>query len=497
MLRAAARAVPERTALSGDGTRLSYRQLDALTSACAADLRLRVDEAGAVVGLAASLTCAFAVGYFGAMRSGHIVAPINPFLTEPMLAHVLRHSRAKLVFATPEMAGRLDAVRDHLEDLEHVVLLELADASVTGVDLDAGPSREDDLEEVACLLFTSGTTGLPKTVQLTHRNVTTNAVQVARAHGLDGSSVLLNHLPTFHPMHLTAGVFAHATQVLCTSPDAAESMRTAECTGATHYYSLPVRLAKLAVDPHLGSFAVPSLALIASGGSALAPAFARKLSEQFKVPVIQGYGLAETSPLTHSDIPALWKPGSVGPPVDDTECRIVDISSRAVLGTGTPGEVQLRGPQVMKGYLDDDAGSAIDADGWLSTGDVGYLDADGCLFLVDRIKDVFKCDNWLVSPTEIERVVGEHPAVAECVVVGVPDAFRGALPFAFVVPSDANGGAAAVAGALAGANERLAYYQQIERFEVVETIPRGPTGKVARAQLRDLASSDELSARPA
>jgi long-chain acyl-CoA synthetase len=395
-------------------------------------------------------------------------------------------------------------MRDELEHLEHVVLLEEGDGgSSDGLTmkalLDAAPAPEGasagegsegevDLDDVTCLLFTSGTTGLPKTVQLTHRNVTTNAVQVAHAHGLDDRSVMLNYLPTFHPMHLTAGIHARAMHVLCASPDAADSMVVAERTGVTHYYSLPVRLARLTVDPRLAKFDVPSLQLIASGGSSLSPLSATALAEHFGVPVIQGYGLAETSPLTHSDIPDNWKPGSVGPPVADTECRIVEINSREVLETGQSGEVQVRGPQVMKGYLGDETGTAIDADGWFSTGDVGYEDDDGYLFLVDRIKDVFKCDNWLVSPTEIERVVAGHSAISECVVVGLPDEFRGAVPFAFLVLANRDAGRNAAEEAMDAVNGQLAYYQQIKHFELLTSIPRGPTGKVSRAELRAAAS---------
>lgn len=497
LLSEAAGSHPHQASIADGATELTFTALDAVATKCANALRRQLPEPGSVVGLASGLNRWFAVVYFGAVRSGNIVAPINPFLRDEALAHVLRSSRARIVFVTPDMAERIAGIRTALEHLLHVVMLAEDDGGTgwptikdlidgvpgASVATDGGAGGAVDLDDVACLLFTSGTTGLPKTVQLTHRNVTVNAVQVADAHGLDETAVLLNYLPTFHPMHLTAGIYSRATHVLCASQDVGESIEVARAAGVTHYYSLPVRLARLAVDPRLAQFEVPTLRLIASGGSSLAPASATALSNHFGIPAIQGYGLAETSPLTHSDVPARWKPGSVGPPVADTECRIVEVTSRQVLASGEAGEVQVRGPQVMKGYLGDVGQTAIDAQGWFATGDVGYEDEDGYLFLVDRIKDVFKCDNWLVSPTEIERVVTQHPAIAECVVVGLPDEFRGAIPFAFVVLADPEARPSIAGEALEEINPRLTYYQQITRFEVVQQIPRGPTGKVSRTKM--------------
>lgn len=495
LLSAAARSHPDHSALRAESTELTFAGLDELTSVCAAALRREIGGAGSVVGLASVLGPAFPVVYFGAVRSGNIVAPINPFLRERELGHVLMSSRARLVFVTAEMAERIERVRDGLEHLERIVVLddgppEPALRAALGAELGAevADDTEVDVDAVACLLFTSGTTGLPKTVQLTHGNVTTNAVQVAHAHGLNDRSVMMNYLPTFHPMHLTAGVYARATHVLCASPDAGDSLVVAREAGVTHYYSLPVRLARLVIDRRLAGFDIPTLELIASGGSALSPQSAAELAGHFGVPAIQGYGLAETSPLTNSDIPSEPKSGSVGPPVADTECRVVDVTTREVLASGESGEVQVRGPQVMKGYLGEEPNAALDPDGWLSTGDVGYLDDDGWLFLVDRIKDVFKCDNWLVSPTQIERVVAEHPGIRECVIVGLPDELRGAVPFAFLVLADRDAGRRGAEEILERVNGQLPYYQQIKHFELLAAIPRGPTGKVSRMELRAAAS---------
>jgi long-chain acyl-CoA synthetase len=292
--------------------------------------------------------------------------------------------------------------------------------------------------------------------------------------------VILNHLPTYHLMHLNSAVSAGATQVLCPGDDTVAAIDAANAHRATRFYSLPVRLLRLADDPRLPELKLASVEAIMSGGSALSPAAAGRLSEHFGLPVTQGYGLAETSPLTHTDRIGAPRIGSVGTVVTGTGCRIVDVESRAVLASGERGEVQVRGPQVMSGYLDPTQPTGIDADGWFSTGDVGYEDEDGYLFLVDRLKDVFKCDNWLVSPTEIEQVVGKHPAVRECVVVDHPDPYRGAVAHAFVVLADPGD----LDPVRDWANAQLPYYQHIQHITGVPAIPRSPNGKVQRRDIR-------------
>ncbi|WP_164551805.1 AMP-binding protein [Streptomyces sp. WAC 01529] len=349
-----------------------------------------------------------------------------------------------------------------------------------------------DPDAVVCVQFTSGTTGRPKAVRLTHRNLTLNATQIAAAHRVDASSVCLNHLPTYHPMHLNSAVAAGATQVLCPAGDPAEAVAAANAHRATHLYSLPVRLIRLAAHPGLGGLTLETVRRIASGGSALPAPAARALTEHFGIPVLQGYGLAETSPLTHSDDPDHPVHGSVGRPLPGTECRVVDVASRAVLAVGEVGEVQLRGPQLMKGYLGGPDGTGLEPDGWLSTGDVGRIADDGRLFLVDRLKDVFKCDNFLVAPSEVEQALNRHPRVADSVVVDLPHEFSGAVAGALVVLTGTGEGEGddsdprtALAEIVSEVNEQLPYYQHLQHAEPVAAIPRSGNGKIQRRELRD------------
>ncbi|MGW0534435.1 class I adenylate-forming enzyme family protein [Streptomyces sp. NPDC003032] len=503
----AAAAHPERTAIRSGGRSVDFAGLERQVDAAAAALRELVPEQGATVAVASVLDPDFAVAYYASVRAGHVAAVVNPLLREEGILKVLALCEAQVALVDAALYARLVPLRDRLPHLRHLVLIGPApEDPVPGAETLAGliarsahrasaasaPDPLPDPDDVACVQFTSGTTGRPKGVRLTHRNLTVNAAQIAEAHRLDAGSVTLNHLPTFHPMHLNSAMRAAATQILCTAPDPADAVQEANRAGATHFYSLPVRLARLAGAPGLDGVALTSVRLIASGGSALPVPAARALTERFGVPVIQGYGLAETSPLTHSDDPADPVHGSVGRPVRDTECRIVDLESRAVLPAGSLGEVQLRGPQVMKGYLGLPDGSGTDGAGWFTTSDVGRIDQSGRLFVVDRLQDVFKCDNFLVAPLEIERTLARHPRVRETVVVGVPDERRGAVAAAQVVLTE---GASPDLDLLLGeltayVAERLPYYQHLHHVEFVPGIERSGNGKIQRRLI-----ADEFAAR--
>jgi len=496
LLRRAVDRAPEKVALRAASRELTYAELDAEADGIASALYGALGGPGSVVALASVLDPAFATSFFGISRSGNLPALVNPLLRAEALVHVLTLSGARAAIVPPAVFERLVPVLDQLPRLELILLTHrdpnpgASDALLSTVDElvrnSAGtavpPPAPGDEDAVACLQFTSGTTGPPKAVQLTHRNIVVNAAQTAHAHRLDHTSVLFNYLPTFHLMHLTIGVTSVATQVQWIGDDPAEAVDAAKNHGATHFYTLPMRLSRLAAHPRLSTLEAPSLHAFLSGGSAAPPPTVRALNERFGVPVAQGYGLQETSPSTHFDDLANPVTGSSGTPVAGTGCRIVDVETRAMLPIGARGEIQVRGPQLMKGYLGRDRAEAVDADGWFATGDVGYLDADGRLFVADRIKDVFKCDNWLVSPTEIERVLMRHPQVADCVVVDCPDEFSGAVAHGLVVSRDARAEPEEFARFVA---DQLPYYEHLRHVELVASIPRSPTGKVERRRLRE------------
>lgn len=499
LLRRAAERFPDRVAVRNEHGAVGYAELDAYADRFARALLRLTGGRQAAVGVAGVLDTVFAAAFYGTSRSGNCIVMVNPLVREASLQHIFRTAGIEIALVPAETAGRLQTVRAHLPALREVYVVD-ADRLGTlpegtrplaellgreGLPAAAPPDLAAfDPDSVACVQFTSGTTGPPKGVQLTHRNLVTNAAQAAHVLGLDADCVCLNHLPLYHLMHLNAAVYAGATQVLCHDPDPMASFAAATDAGATHYFGLPVRLTRLAADQRLAELVPgPKLRLIASGGSALAPAVAGRLRGQLGVPVIQGYGLAELSPLSHNDRPELSKPGSVGPVVPGTECRIVDLETGAELGTGRPGEVLLRGPQLMAGYLGLPDAPDIDADGWFHTGDVGYQDGDGWLFLVDRIKDVFKVDNELVSPSEIERILMHDADVADCVVADLPDEFSGAVVWAGIVPAD--DAPVDLRAVVDRANAQLADHQRIRRAEQLTAVPRSPNGKAERHLLRE------------
>lgn len=505
LLSGAAAARPGHRAVVTEDTAVTFAELNDAATRLAGVLRTTLPGRGHVVAVAALLDPDFTVAYFGVARSGHVAAVVNPLLREDDLAHVLSLSGARAAFVDARLYERLTAVQDRLPDLRNIFLLgPVGRAERDSASVSHRPQHLTELlaavppghaphpvathpDDVVCIHFTSGTTGRPKAVQLTHRNLVVNARQIAVAHELDGDSVTVNHLPTYHPMHQNSAVYAGATQVLCTSPDPTAPVITANRHRATHLYSLPFRLALLAQSERLPHLRLDTVAYMASGGSALSPDAAARLSAHFEVSVFQGYGLAETSPLTHSDDPRQPAPGSVGRPVEGTECRVVDVETRQVLPAGTAGEVQVRGPQVMRGYVGAPAGAGVEPDGWFSTGDVGRIEPDGRLFLIDRLKDVFKYHNWLVSPSETERALRRHPLVADCVVFDHPEEPAGAVPHALLVLRDTD--ESAVPGTLVEvcrlANSRLPYFQQVRYAQAVASIPRSANGKVRRRELRD------------
>ncbi|MEU9155347.1 AMP-binding protein [Streptomyces sp. NPDC048417] len=493
LLAEAARDRPDRIAIRAGRRELSFAALDRRVTTVASALHAQLPEPGATVAVAAVLDPDFAAAYYAVARAGHVVAVLNPLAREENLLHVLTLCEAQAAFVDADTYARLTSLRDRLPHLRHVFLI---DSPPEGA-AEAFTPAHADLDDIACLHFTSGTTGLSKGVRLTHRNLTVNAAQIAQAHLLDSTSVVVNQLPTYHPMHLNSAVRAQATQVLCAAPEAVEAVLEANRARATHLYSLPVRLARLASAPAADVPALTTVRTIASGGSALPVAAARELTARFGVPVIQGYGLAETSPLTHSDDPRDPVHGSVGRPLRGTGCRIVDPETRAVLAAGHPGEVEVRGPQVMKGYLGRPEGSGVGPNGWFATGDIGRIDDSGRLVIVDRIGDVFKCDNFLVAPSEVERVLQRHPLVREAVVLGLPDGLGGAVAAALVVlaPERADRSAALVE-VLASVNAELAYYQQVRHAQAVDTIPRSANGKIQRRDLRGLLAAGAAE-RPA
>ncbi|MFD9604909.1 acyl--CoA ligase (plasmid) [Streptomyces sp. NBC_01224] len=511
LLRRAARRDPDGVAIRTAARSVGFAELDAWADRIAAFLSQTLPGAsGARVGVASALDPVFAAAYYGTARSGATIVLVNPLISEDGLRHVVVTAQVEIALVPAATAELLAKMRADLPALRAIVVTDAADRVVPSGTvplheaLDGVPARHTgppaDPDAVACVQFTTGTTDRPKGVLLTHRNLVANAKQTALAHHVDADSVTLNHLPLYHVMHLNSGMYAGACQVLCQDPDPVASLAAAAEAGATHYYGLPARLHALAGDARLAGAVHPGprLTAVLSGGSALAPQAARTLRERLGVPVIQGYGMAELSPLTHCQRPDRYRPGTVGGVVPGTECRLVDLTTGLPVDASSTGEVQVRGPQVMAGYLDGGHGARIDPEGWFSTGDVGHLDEEGSLRLVDRLADVFKHDNEIVAPSRVEQVIREDPRVADCIVADWPDAEHGAVVWAgIVLTDDAEAVSHAPEDALPGlgildvldsittrTNEHLAPFERIRFAEAIDAVPRTPTGKPERRSIR-------------
>ncbi|MET9887099.1 class I adenylate-forming enzyme family protein [Streptomyces sp. NPDC006430] len=511
LLRRAAVRDPGGCAIRTDAGAVTFAELDDRADRYAAYLEDRLGRRGARVGVANVLDAEFAAAYYGTVRSGNTVVLVNPLIKEAGLVHVCATAEVEVALVPAATAELLAKARGQLPALVEIVVTDAVDAVVPAdtvplaVALAQAPTAghghagrgagTTDLDADACIQFTTGTTGRPRGVRLSHRNLVANAAQIAAAHGLGSDSVTLNHLPLYHVMHLNSAVYAGARQMLCTDPSPKAALDLAARTAATHFYGLPARLHQLAAAIRLGEEqgtgrpALPAglrLKAVLCGGTALAPAATRELQDWLGVPVVQGYGMAELSPLAHSQDLAHPVAGSVGTPVPGTRCRIVDLVTRAPVDVYSTGEVQVRGPQLMTGYLGEGSSGHVDAEGWFSTGDVGYVTPDEVLFLVDRLGDVFKYDNELVSPTAVEQIVCEDPRVADCVVVGLPDSVHGAVVWLGLVLRDPTApGLLDVVDSIVGqANERLAPFEQIRRVEVIGSVPRTPVGKPERRCLR-------------
>jgi acyl-CoA synthetase (AMP-forming)/AMP-acid ligase II len=324
---------------------------------------------------------------------------------------------------------------------------------------------------------------------LSHRNLVTNILQSNAQQPVSEDDTVVGVLPFFHIYGLNVVMNAvlrnGATVVTMPRFDLEGFLALVQEHRVTKAHLVPPIVLALAKSPLVERYDLSSLRLVNSGAAPLGAEVAEAAAARLGCPVVQGYGMTESSPVTHvtpAD-PARHRPGTIGPPVPNTECRIVALPGGAELEAGEEGEVCVRGPQVMRGYLDDPEATArtVDAEGWLHTGDIGRADADGYVVLVDRVKELIKYKGYQVAPAELEALLVEHPAVAEAAVIGRPDDEAGEVPVAFV----ALDGDATPEEIQAFVAERVAPYKKLRALEIVDEIPKSPSGKILRRKLRD------------
>jgi acyl-CoA synthetase (AMP-forming)/AMP-acid ligase II len=472
------------------GRLLTYRDLARGIQLLAGGLGARGFGRGDVFALLCPNVPEFALAFHGALSAGGAVTTINPLVTSDELSRQLRSSRARFLLAHPStlevaLAGASSST------VEEVFVLGEERAATPLASLlakeAAGPGPPVDPGDLAVLPYSSGTTGWPKGVMLTHSNLVANLCQVEAVHHLASHDTVVGVLPFFHIYGMTVvmnlALRRGATIVTMPRFELEAFLRLLESYGVTRAHLVPPIILALARHPLVDDHDLSCLRSIMSGAAPLAPDRARACADRLGCIVNQGYGLTEASPVTHMTPDAgPNKLGSIGPPLPNTTCRIVASNGEDV-DADTTGEIWIKGPQVMRGYLDDPAATraALGDDGWLRSGDVGYADEDGYFYVVDRLKELIKYKGYQVAPAELEAVLLTHPAVADAAVVASPDEEAGEVPKAFVVASgdaDADEIASFVAA-------RVAPYKKVRGVEFVERIPRSPSGKILRRHLID------------
>jgi long-chain acyl-CoA synthetase len=476
-LREAAKMYPDRPAIRLDGETLSYAALDELSARAAGWLRERGVRPGDPVGIMAPNVPHFPVLYYGVLRAGGAVVPMNPLLKAREVAHYLGDSGARMVLAwesaaTEAAAGAATAGAEAIT-IGAGTLSEIA----TAPRLDEVARRAD--EDTAVILYTSGTTGTPKGAELTHANMHRNAsVTAASLLALGPDDVVMGCLPLFHSFGQTCGLNAAVLSGACLtliprfSPAAA--LRVIERDRVTVLEGVPTMYVGM-LGEGAGVADTSSLRLCVSGGAALPVEVLHGFEKTFQTVILEGYGLSETSPVATFNCRDRRKPGSIGLPIEGVELKLVNVSNGV-------GEIAIRGHNVMKGYWNrPEATAAAIRGGWFHTGDLARVDEDGFYYIVDRKKDMIIRGGYNVYPREIEEVLYEHPAVLEAAVIGIPHPAHGEEIGAAVTLRP---GAVATPDELrAYVKERVAAYKYPRHVWLTGGLPKGPTGKLLKREI--------------
>ena len=480
---------------------LTYAQVDAFHRRVAAGLAQAGVRKGDVLALHSPNTVLFPIAFYAATRAGASVTTIHPLATAEEFGKQLRDSSARWIVTVSPLAGTARRAAELAGGVREIFVCDQGDPADGHRSLQSmlastapEPSVEiDPAEDIAALPYSSGTTGVPKGVMLTHRSIGTNLNQLDPFIPMGPGDRILAVLPFFHIYGLTALMNAPlrkgATVVVLPRFDLDQFLGAIQEHRINGLYVAPPIVLALAKHPAVERYDLSSLEYIVSAAAPLDASLARACAARLGLPVRQAYGMTELSPGTHvvplteADPP----PGAVGKLLPSTEMRILSLDDPAKdAAPGEEGEVAIRGPQVMKGYLGrpEATDAMIDADGWLHTGDIGRVDADGWLYVVDRVKELIKYKGFQVAPAELEALLLTHEGVADAAVIGVRDEDGEEVPKAFVVrqPGAAELTAEDVLAFVAG---RVAPYKKIRRVEFIDTVPKAASGKILRRELRE------------
>jgi acyl-CoA synthetase (AMP-forming)/AMP-acid ligase II len=505
LLRMAAERNPDRPAIIYHDLTLVYREVVSMVNSVANSLFELGIRKGDRICLCTGNRPESIITLNAASTIGAIITPMNPLYKEREIAYQLENSGARAILIRPEMLPLLQMVlrQESLPNLKHIIVLgkqvpeSMPDALPFATLLKEGsPKRPSPVEisgdDMIILTYSSGTTGLPKGTMLSHHNLATNHRQFLTASGINFSDTTLIFVPFYHIYGvLLTGSFlaAGAKQVIMDRFELEPVLDMCEKHSPTWLFAVPAMVQALANVP--GELTqLKTVKYLMSAAAPLPYAPARKLQDKSGINIIQAYGMTETCPITHLSPldPELIRMGSAGLPMNNTEQKIVDIETgEHELPVGEDGEIIIRGPQVMLGYWGDHEETARTLrNGWIHTGDIGHLDSEGYLYIVDRKKDMIKYKGFSIAPAELEAVLVEHHAVLESAVVGVPDEESGEVPKAFVVlVSDLNY-SVTDEELITFVNGKLTGYKKLHEVEFVESLPKIPSGKILRRELKEL-----------
>lgn len=466
------------------GRVLTYEQLWRAARGAAQGLRQYGVAPGVHVGFCLPNSGALIIGYYATWYAGGTVVPANPAARDNEVTEQFVDARVALIVGASGGPGQAAAA--HLA----VPFIEVATFRALETSPPLAPVPCVPTQDVAVLLYTGGTTGVPKGAMLTHRNIVTNTTQFARWYAFEpGAEVSLGAIPMFHSGGmsgvLNVPLSAGATLLVMPRFQAAAVARAVTQYRVTRLFGVPTMFIALLNDAEGRRADYAALRACRTNAAPLPPTVKQAFDTLVgREVLIEGYGLTETSPLTHANPIQRARAGSIGIPLPDTDARIMDLDTGQDVGPGQPGELLLRGPQVMRGYWQrPEATAQVLQEGWLHTGDVASMDAEGYFTIVDRYKDMINTAGFKVWPREVEEVLYTHPAVHLAAVVGVPDTYRGEVVAAFVVPKvghevDEN-------ELLAFCRTRLSTYKVPRRLALRTTLPTSGAGKILRRALRE------------
>ena len=497
------------------GTETTYREMVAKIDAFAGALADRGVGVGDVVALLSPNSSAFAIAFHGILRSGATATTVNALFTAKDIAKQLADSRATiLVTVSALLPQAAEAAAAEGLDAAHLFVLDgpgaAADGHPNAEDLLAPglPAPDVDFDprtHLAVLPYSSGTTGNPKGVMLTHANLTANVAQIRPLQGMRADDLILAVLPFFHIYGMTvllnAAVHARAQLVIMPSFDLEGFLQLIADRRCTLAFIAPPVAVALAKHPLVERYDLSSLRGIMSGAAPLDEDLGRNVADRLGCAVIQGYGMSELSPVSHVPpfdggrelVGSVAPLSSCGWTVPNAVSKIVDGETGAEIdppasGLSETGELWFKGPNVMAGYLNNESATreTIDDDGFLHTGDLARVDSTGCVYIVDRLKELIKYKGYQVPPAELEAVLLSHPQIADAAVVGVRDADSGEeVPKAFVVAQSSEGAPDLTAEAvMAFVAENVAPYKKVRQVAFIDAIPKSAAGKILRKDLR-------------